>query len=39
VRLLFDPLGLVRFGWMVNLRLGGALRGKQMTVGWEERGE
>jgi hypothetical protein len=39
MRLGFDRLGLVGFGWMVNLRPGGALRGKRRTVGWEGRGE
>jgi hypothetical protein len=32
-------LSSVSIGWMVNLRLGGALRRKQRIVGWEGWGE
>jgi hypothetical protein len=39
MRLGFDIFSSVGSGWMVNLRLGEALRGKRRIVGWTGRGE
>jgi hypothetical protein len=39
MRLGFDLFDSIGSGWMVNLRPGRTLSGKQMTVSWERRGE